>query len=121
PVLRPRPAVSQRDLLPRRDAEASRRGVEAVTRTVEEAAGPDRDGDRRGRTLLSGRGVPPGLRQEESYPVSLLPLRVRARRPAPGAVGPTGAPLTTRQAVSHVRQPARSRTASSVARSSIAA
>src|SRR5262245_15658621 len=86
-VLRSRAPVPPRHLLPRRDAAPSRRGIEAGAGGVEEAAGPDRDRDRRRRAVLPGGGVPPGLLQEEPDPVPLLSLPVRAGSPARGGLG----------------------------------
>ena len=69
-----------RDLLPRRRRRSgsprSRSRRSSASHTL---ARPDRDRDRGRRTVLPGRGVSPGLLQEESDPLSLLPLRLRPR------------------------------------------
>ena len=52
--------------------------------------GTDRHRDRAGRRVLSGRGVPPGLLQEESGALPVLPLGLRPRCAAQTAVGRQG-------------------------------
>ena len=47
----------------------------------------DRDRDRGRRTVLPGGGVSPGLLQEESDPVPLLPLHLRPRSAPPRGLG----------------------------------
>ena len=87
-VLRPRHPVPVRDLLPRRDPEEAGRGVEA-------RGSRSRSGSRKtiqtqivaAYGVLPGRGLPPGLLQEEPRALLLLPRRLRPRPAAPGAVG----------------------------------
>ena len=64
-----------RHLLPRRGAAAAGRGVEAGAREVAALRRADRDRRSSPATdVLSGRGVPPELLQEEPGAVQLLPL-----------------------------------------------
>ena len=49
--------------------------------------GGDRHPDRAGRPLLRGRGLPPGLLQEEPRALPVLPHQLRPRRAAQAVVG----------------------------------
>src|SRR5439155_3321660 len=80
-------AVPAGDLLPRRRAEAPRRGVEAEVGEGQALQAADRHADRRGRRLLAGRGLPPGLLQKEPAAVQVLRHRLRALRAPRPAVG----------------------------------
>src|SRR5437773_814273 len=77
-VLRPRPPVSNRDLLPRRHAAPPRGGIEAASRPALRPS--DRDRDRGGDHVLPGRGVPSALPREESRALQVLSLELRPRR-----------------------------------------
>ena len=77
-VLRRRQPVPDRDLLPRRDAEAPGRAVEAGAGEGQALQGADRHRDRPRGPLLPRGGVPPGLLQEEPGALQVLPLRTAA-------------------------------------------
>ncbi|CAA9309279.1 MAG: Peptide-methionine (S)-S-oxide reductase MsrA, partial [uncultured Gemmatimonadaceae bacterium] len=80
PVLRQGRAVHVGDLRGDSRGAAARRGVEAGGRALRAPQGAGRDGDRRRRAVLQGRGVPPGVLQEEPDPVQVLPDELRPRR-----------------------------------------
>ena len=88
PVLRPRQPVSPRHLLSQRGAARARRGDQEDASGALQAADPDRD--HRGDDVLQGRGLSPGLLQEESDALQVLPLQLRTRRAARRAVGQAG-------------------------------
>ena len=79
PVLRPRRAVSDRHLLPRRCATAGRGGHQEAGRAIPQ--GPDPDGNREGGRLLPGRGASPELRREEPDGLRHVPLGSEELRP----------------------------------------
>src|SRR5207249_137694 len=70
----------------RKPAEGGR-GLEAHARGRAPIQEQDRDPDRARLDVLSRRGVPPGLLQEESGPVSRVPSRVRKGCEAPRNLG----------------------------------
>src|SRR5262249_47313789 len=88
PVLRPRRSVPHRHLLSRRAAAGGGAGLEGQGRGALRAAGGDADRPR--RAVLQGGRVSPGLSPEESDPLQVLPVQLRARRAARGAVGQEG-------------------------------
>src|SRR6185295_327404 len=103
PVLRPRHAVSLRDLLPRRGAAPGGRGLQAEARRGEEAARTDRHPDRGGLEVLARRGIPPGLLREEPAALQLLPPELWPR-PAPAtALGSRGRRPLSRWAAEQAR------------------
>ena len=61
------------------------------------AAQPVYTADRPGRRVLQGRGLPPGLLQEESDPLQILPLELRTRPAARGVVGQEGLAMLDRR------------------------
>ena len=78
-------AVPAGDLLPLRGAEASRRGLQGEVGEGEAVPAADPDADHQGGRVLAGRGLPPGLLQEERAAVQVLRHRLRpllaARQP----------------------------------------
>src|SRR4029453_18433011 len=90
PVLRSRDAVSDRDLLFERFAEARGGSVEGEPRAGAEIQGEDRDTDRAGVEVLSGGGLPPELLQGTPGPVPGLPRGLPPRRAAQRDLGSRG-------------------------------
>ena len=87
PVLRSRLAVPLRDLLPERRAEAGGRGLEGEARAGPAVPREDRDADRAGLEVLSGRGAPPELLQGQSAPLQDVRRGLRPRGASQGDLG----------------------------------
>ena len=73
-------------------AEAPGRGIQGADRAQQAVQGADRDRDRQGGQILARRGIPPGLLQEESPALPLLPRGLRPRRAREAALGQRGGP-----------------------------
>ena len=85
-----RSAIFYHDDAQQRLAEESKQALERS----HALPGPDRDRDRGRRTVLPGGGVSPGLLQEESDPVPLLPLHLRPRSAPPPGLGRSAGALS---------------------------
>src|SRR2546430_4334286 len=71
-------AIPARDLLSLAGAEAPRRGLQGEVEKSQAVHATAAHADHAGERLLSRRGLPPGLLQEEPGAVSLLRHRLRA-------------------------------------------
>src|SRR4030095_11981361 len=94
-VLRRRLAVPPGDLLSLRGSEAARRSVKGKMGEGEALPPADPHADYAGERVLSGRGLPPGLLQEEPGAVPVLRHRVRALRAPRPALGSAKEALIT--------------------------
>ena len=89
-VLRLRQPLPNRDLHARRTAAGVGGSVEKSAEQQQAVSRADRDRDRQRNTVLSGRGLSPGLLQEKSGALQVLSRQLRTRRAPEATVGRTG-------------------------------
>ena len=78
-VRRPGFPVPQRRFLPRRGAENARRRIARSIGAFGEVRQAGRNGDSASHEILRGRGLPPGLLQEEPVTIPVLPVQFGPR------------------------------------------
>jgi Peptide methionine sulfoxide reductase len=97
-VLRHRDTVSFGRLLSQRRAETTGRSVKEGFGDLCPFPTANRDRDRGCLSVLSGRGIPPGLLQEKPDPLQVLQIPMRTRSETRGAVGHILVAVTSRRA-----------------------
>ena len=103
PVLRRRNPIPARDFLPHGGAARVGPEVEGGVGKDQALQGADRDRGHPGGRILSRRGIPPALLQEEPDPLQLLSQRVRSRPAVKATVGACRGALSVSAATENYR------------------